>query len=96
MPGTSSHTIIRLSGKGVKKVEGYGSGDHYINFKVVVPKTLDKKQKALVQAFAELEKDTPGQIFGITHKTDGEDKLFKKACPKEEVRFWLSNQAKVL
>lgn len=25
----------------------------------------------ILQAYAELEKDTPGQIFGVTHKTDG-------------------------
>ncbi|KAK9870999.1 hypothetical protein WA026_009959 [Henosepilachna vigintioctopunctata] len=71
MPGTSSHTKIRLSGKGLKKVDGYGTGDHYVTFKIDVPKTLNEKQKALMQAYAELETNTPGQIFGITYKTDG-------------------------
>ncbi|XP_018570469.1 protein tumorous imaginal discs, mitochondrial isoform X2 [Anoplophora glabripennis] len=71
MPGTSSHTKIRLSGKGMKKVSGYGHGDHYVTFKVIVPKKLDEKQKALVMAYAELEKDTPGQIMGVTFKKDG-------------------------
>lgn len=56
----------------MKKVDGFGQGDHYVTFKVIVPKILDKKQKALMQAYAELETDTPGQIMGITHKTDGE------------------------
>lgn len=55
----------------MKKVDGYGQGDHYVTFKVVVPKTLSKEQKALIQAYAEIEKDTPGQIFGFTKKTDG-------------------------
>ncbi|XP_025836741.1 protein tumorous imaginal discs, mitochondrial-like isoform X2 [Agrilus planipennis] len=71
LPGTSSHTKIRLSGKGMKKVKGYGYGDHYVTFKIAVPKTLSKEQKALMQAYAELETDTPGQIFGITRKTNG-------------------------
>ncbi|KAF2896101.1 hypothetical protein ILUMI_10071 [Ignelater luminosus] len=71
VPGTSSHTRIRLSGKGIKKVNGYGHGDHYVTFKITAPKSLSKKQKALLQAYAELETDTPGQIFGITYKTDG-------------------------
>jgi len=70
-PGTSSHTKLRLTGKGMKKLDGYGHGDHYVTFKISTPKTLNKKQKALVQAFAELERDTPGQIFGVTYKTDG-------------------------
>ncbi|KAL3267021.1 hypothetical protein HHI36_011166 [Cryptolaemus montrouzieri] len=71
MPGTSSHTKIRLSGKGLKKVNGYGSGDHYVTYRIDVPKTLNEKQKALMQAYAEIENNTPGQIFGITYKTDG-------------------------
>lgn len=52
-------------------MNGYGHGDHYVTFKIVTPKSLSKKQKALLQAYAELENDTPGQIFGITYKTDG-------------------------
>ncbi|VEN59285.1 unnamed protein product [Callosobruchus maculatus] len=71
MPGTSSHTKIRLSGKGMKKVNGYGHGDHYVTFKIAVPKHLNDKQKALAMAYAELEEDTPGQIMGITFKKDG-------------------------
>jgi DnaJ-class molecular chaperone len=75
MPGTSSHTRIRLTGKGMKKVNGYGHGDHYVVLKIQVPKHLSAKQKALVQAYAELETDTPGQILGVTMKTDG-SKMF--------------------
>ncbi|XP_060530811.1 protein tumorous imaginal discs, mitochondrial-like isoform X2 [Cylas formicarius] len=71
-PGTSSHTRIRLSGKGMKKVNGYGNGDHYVMLKIKVPQKLDEKQKVLAIAYAELEKDTPGQIFGIAQRTDGE------------------------
>ncbi|XP_043276399.1 protein tumorous imaginal discs, mitochondrial-like isoform X2 [Venturia canescens] len=70
-PGTSSHTKIRLTGKGMKKVNGLGHGDHYVNLKIVAPTTLTAKQKALVQAYAELERDTPGSIYGITLKKDG-------------------------
>lgn len=56
----------------MKKLDGYGQGDHYVTFKIVVPKKLSEEQKALMQAYAEIEKDTPGQIFGFTKKTDGE------------------------
>ncbi|XP_050298079.1 protein tumorous imaginal discs, mitochondrial-like isoform X2 [Anthonomus grandis grandis] len=70
-PGTSSHTRMRLSGKGMKKVNGFGNGDHYVNIRIRVPKHLDQKQKALIQAYAELETDTPGQISGVSHTTDG-------------------------
>ncbi|KAK5643993.1 hypothetical protein RI129_007838 [Pyrocoelia pectoralis] len=70
-PGTSSHTRIRLSSKGMKKPNGYGYGDHYVNFKIIVPKNLSSNQKALITAYAELEQDTPGQIYGMTYKNDG-------------------------
>lgn len=70
-PGTSSHTVIRLNGQGVKKVNSLGHGDHYVHLKIVVPKNMNKKQKSLVLAYAELETDTPGVICGISSNKDG-------------------------
>ncbi|XP_076376163.1 dnaJ homolog l(2)tid, mitochondrial isoform X2 [Megalopta genalis] len=70
-PGTSSHTKIRLTGKGLKRVNGTGYGDHYIQIKVAIPTKLNDKQLAILQAYAEVEDDTPGSIYGITYKTDG-------------------------
>ncbi|XP_012278228.2 protein tumorous imaginal discs, mitochondrial isoform X2 [Orussus abietinus] len=70
-PGTSSHTKIRLSGKGMKKMNGAGYGDHYVNIKITIPERLTEEQKSLMQAYAELENDTPGSVYGITYKKDG-------------------------
>ena len=36
--GTSSHTRIRLQGKGVKRVNSFGQGDHYVHLKIRVPR----------------------------------------------------------
>lgn len=71
MPGTSSHTRICLNNKGLKRVNSFGTGHHYVNIKIQVPTKLNEKQKALIQAYAELEDNTPGQILGVTFKTDG-------------------------
>lgn len=71
MPGTSSHTRICLSNKGLKRVNSYGNGHHYVNVKILIPTKLSADQKALIQAYAELEEDTPGQILGVTFKKDG-------------------------
>uniref|UniRef100_A0AAG5D8Z6 DnaJ homolog l(2)tid, mitochondrial n=1 Tax=Anopheles atroparvus TaxID=41427 RepID=A0AAG5D8Z6_ANOAO len=71
VPGTSSHTRISLTGKGLRRVNSYGSGNHYVHLKIQIPTKLTPKQKALIQAYAELEEDTPGQIMGVTFKTDG-------------------------
>ncbi len=70
-PGTSSHSTIRLNGQGLKKVNSTGHGDHYVHLKIVVPKRLDDKQKALLIAYAEVESETPGTVHGINYKKDG-------------------------
>ncbi|XP_064482314.1 protein tumorous imaginal discs, mitochondrial-like isoform X2 [Ornithodoros turicata] len=68
---TSSHTKIRLAGKGIKRLQSSGYGDHYVTVKVVIPKKMSPKQKALIQAYAELEEDTAGTIDGIVNTRDG-------------------------
>lgn len=37
-PGVQADQKIRLSGKGIPRVSGYGYGDHYIHVKIRVPK----------------------------------------------------------
>jgi len=69
--GTSSHTRMRMAGKGIKKVSGYGYGDHYINIRIDPPKDLNEKQRALLQAFAETENNTPGTINGLAYTQKG-------------------------
>lgn len=70
-PGTPSHTKMKMTGKGLKRVSGYGYGDHFINIKVAAPKKLTDKQKALLQAYAEIEDNTPGTIQGLTYALGG-------------------------
>ena len=43
--GTQSHTRIRMNSKGLRKVNGYGFGDHFIHLKIKVPTRLTEKQK---------------------------------------------------
>ncbi|XP_055704480.1 protein tumorous imaginal discs, mitochondrial-like isoform X2 [Phlebotomus papatasi] len=78
MPGTSSHTRICLSNKGLKRVNSYGNGHHYVNVKILIPTKLSADQKALIQAYAELEEDTPGQILGVTFKKDGTKEAYSE------------------
>lgn len=49
--GTQPNTVIRLSQRGVKQVNGSGHGDHYVQVKVVVPKSLSSEQKELLRKF---------------------------------------------
>jgi len=48
-PGTQSHTLIRLKGKGIKDVNGYGRGDFYIRLLLTVPSRLSASQKDLLR-----------------------------------------------
>lgn len=56
--GTSSHTKIRISGKGLKRLNSSGYGDHYVNIKIDVPMSMTSEMKALMQAFTEVDKNS--------------------------------------
>ena len=43
--GIQSGKILRLRGKGVPSLNGYGSGDLLVHINVWTPKTLDKEQR---------------------------------------------------
>ncbi|KAL4103511.1 hypothetical protein QTP88_018877 [Uroleucon formosanum] len=94
-PGTSSHTKIRLFKQGMKKVNSNLLGDHYVNIKVDVPKSLTKKQEALIKAYAELEENTPGTIKDLHHKKDGSKSFDQESSEKkilDNLRSALGNQ----
>jgi len=56
--GTQPNTLIRLSGRGVKRVRGGGRGDHYVRIKVTVPKKVSHRQKELLE---ELQREESGE-----------------------------------
>jgi len=51
---TQTGTTFRLKGRGVKNLQGYGTGDLNVRVSVEVPARLNKKQKAKLQEFADL------------------------------------------
>ncbi len=56
--GTQSGRIMRLRGKGVSDVRGYGRGDQLVKIKVVTPTKLSNKQKEILREFAEVGGDS--------------------------------------
>lgn len=44
-PGTQSHTMVRLRGEGVPRLQQSGKGDLYVRLIVVVPEKLSREQK---------------------------------------------------
>lgn len=49
--GAQPETLIRLSGRGVPNVRDRGRGDHYVRIKVIIPKSVTKRQKELLEEF---------------------------------------------
>lgn len=48
-PGTQSGKILRLRGKGIPDVNGYGNGDLLVYIQVWTPKKLDRQERELVE-----------------------------------------------
>ena len=49
-PGTQSGSVVKLKGRGLPTVNGYGgTGDLYVNFAVWIPKKVDKEDKAILE-----------------------------------------------
>ncbi|TAE25127.1 MAG: molecular chaperone DnaJ [Cytophagales bacterium] len=48
-PGTQSGKILRLKGKGIKELNGYGRGDQLIHVNVWTPRTLSSDERATLE-----------------------------------------------
>merc|ERR1712179_828505 len=66
-PGTSSHQRFQFPGKGIKKVNSYGHGDHYVHVKISAPKNLTDRQRSLLQ---ELSDNLAGRIVTTEKKEE--------------------------
>lgn len=59
-PGTQSGKVLRLKGKGVPSLQGYGGrGDFLIHINVWTPKKLTKEEKELLEKFRDSENFEP-------------------------------------
>ena len=68
-PGTQSGTVVRLRGRGLPTVNGYGgTGDLYVKFAVWIPKKLSKEEKEIIESLKNKE--------GFKPNPSKEDKSF--------------------
>ena len=59
-PGTQSGTVLKLRGKGLPTVNGYGgTGDMYVKIAVWIPRKLDKEDKAVVESLRKKDSFKP-------------------------------------
>lgn len=52
-PGTQPGKILRLRGKGIPEVNGYGKGDLLVSVNIWIPKNLSKEEQKLLEKFGE-------------------------------------------
>ena len=58
--GTQSGTVVRLRGKGLPTVNGYGgTGDMYVKIAVWIPRKLNKEEKAVIESLRNNESFKP-------------------------------------
>ncbi|MCI1779978.1 MAG: molecular chaperone DnaJ [Bacteroidales bacterium] len=70
-PGTQPGKVLRLRGKGVPDINGYGTGDLLVYVQVWIPKNINQEEKSLIEKLRESKNFTP--------KPSSEDKgLFDK------------------
>lgn len=67
-PGTQPGKILRLRGKGLSEVNGYGKGDLLVNINVWIPKSLNKEDLKIIEKLKDSDSFVP--------KPDKDDKGF--------------------
>lgn len=58
-PGTQPGKVLRLRGKGLPSINGYGNGDLLVNVMVYVPENLNASDKRAVEALRDSQAFTP-------------------------------------
>lgn len=70
-PGTQSGKILRLRGKGLKDINGYGAGDQLIYINVYTPKKLSSEEKSKLESLRQSPNFQP-------HPDSGEKGFFER------------------
>ncbi len=58
-PGTQSGKVLRLKGKGLPNIQGYGDGDLFVHINVWTPKKVSKEEKEMLEKLRESENFKP-------------------------------------
>ena len=58
-PGTQAGKILRLRGKGIKDLNGYGRGDQLIHLNVWTPKNVTNQERELLEKLRDSDNFTP-------------------------------------
>ncbi|XP_026160316.1 dnaJ homolog subfamily A member 3, mitochondrial-like isoform X2 [Mastacembelus armatus] len=70
-PSCQADQVIQLQGKGIRRMNSYSYGDHYVHIKIRVPKKLTHRQRSLLLTYAEEETDVQGTVNGLSPSAGG-------------------------
>ena len=67
-PGTNHGDIKKISNYGVNKLppNNNGRGNHYVHFKIKVPKSLNSDQRKLMEEYSEIETKIQEEDYNIS------------------------------
>ena len=60
-PGTQPNKVMRLRGKGLPVINGYGRGDIIVNISIYIPETLSKDEKKAFENFRKSDNFMPSE-----------------------------------
>jgi molecular chaperone DnaJ len=60
--GTQAGKILRMRGKGMPNLRGYGQGDQHVRVIVEVPTKLSKEHREILKRFEEISEDDDGPL----------------------------------
>ena len=69
-PGTQPGKVLRLRGKGLPSLNGYGKCDIVVNISVYIPETLSKEEKKRIEEFRNSDNFRPSESI--------KDKIFRR------------------
>lgn len=69
-PGTQPGKVLRLRGKGLPSVNGYGTGDLLVNVSIYVPEALNKEEKNTLEKWEDSDNFKPSSTV--------KEKIFRK------------------
>ncbi|MCB0395344.1 MAG: molecular chaperone DnaJ [Flavobacteriales bacterium] len=65
--GTQSGKILRLKGKGIPSLNGYGKGDQLVEINIYTPESLSSEEKSILEKLRDSKNFKPGK--GSDHKS---------------------------
>eukprot|EP00051_Salpingoeca_urceolata_P025783 m.467654 g.467654 ORF g.467654 m.467654 type:complete len:555 (+) comp20366_c0_seq7:761-2425(+) len=71
--GTTDGEQARLRERGIKRLTSGGNGDHYVHYRIAIPKALTPRQRELMEEWAALEANRQGSVDVSSTPSDSND-----------------------